>query len=285
MNSCISTPLLLWAISVLTAQQRPEALSFAVASIKPADASSRFGFTGGPGTDSPGQLRFSKYPLNGIVRRAFNKTQPWEIENLDAVPNDPYDISAKIPPGVTREQFYVMIQNLLAERFGMVAHKAMQEMAVYEFVATKDGPRVTPVEKPPAANPAATPSRLDRSGLPKDKDGWPILPADAVGMFTALVRPYGRYMFRAQPMSALWEFLRMFFDRPLVDTTGLTGLYNYDVTVKQGSSGDTQEEKSANSRLSLIAGLESSLGLKLVSAKRSVEVIVIDRINKKPTEN
>jgi uncharacterized protein (TIGR03435 family) len=77
----------------------------------------------------------------------------------------------------------------------------------------------------------------------------------------------------------------MAFDRPLVDTTGLTGLYNYDVTVKQGSRGDTPEEQSANTMLMLAAGLESSLGLKLVSAKRPVEVIVIDRINKKPTEN
>jgi uncharacterized protein (TIGR03435 family) len=144
------------------AQQRPEVLSFEVASIKPSDASSRLRFTGGPGTDSPGQLRFSNYPLRGIVRRAFNKTELWEIENLDAVPNDWYDISAKIPPGVTQEQFYLMIQNLLAERFGMVAHKEMREMAVYEFVATKDGPRVTPVEKPPAADSALPPNRLTR---------------------------------------------------------------------------------------------------------------------------
>jgi uncharacterized protein (TIGR03435 family) len=286
MNLRIFTPLLLWAIAGSRAQQRPELPSFEVASIKPADASSRFGFTGGPGTDSPGQLRFSNYPLNGIVRRAFDKTQPWEIENLDAVPNDRYEISAKIPPGVTREQFYLMIQNLLAERFGMVAHKAMREMAVYEFVATKDGPRVTPVEKPPASDSGAPPpNRLNIGALPKDKDGWPILPADAVGMFTASVRPYGRYMFRAQPMSVMWEFLRMAFDRPLVDRTGLTGLYNFDLTVKQGSSGDTPAERSANQMLMLAAGLESSLGLTKVSAKRPVEVIVIERINKKPTEN
>lgn len=266
------------------AQQRPEFPSFEVASIKPADASTRFGFTGGPGTDSPGQLRFSNYPLISIVKTAFDRTQ-WEIENLDTVSRDRYDISAKIPPGVTREQFYVMIQNLLAERFGMVAHKEMREIAVYEFVATKDGPRVTPVEKAPAADAALPPNRLNISTLPKDKDGWPILPAEAVGMFTASVRPYGRYMFRAQPMSALWEFLRTAFDRPLVDQTGLTGLYNYDLTVKQGSRGDTPAERSADLILMMAAGLEGSLGLKQVSAKRPVEVIVIDRINKKPTEN
>ena len=294
-----SSLLLLGAISTSVAQPPAQAPSFEVASIKPADTSARgLRFSGGPGTDSPGQLVIRNYPLDRIIARAFDKTHPWEIVIPDSVPTDRYDIVAKAPPGVTREQFSVMIQNLLAERFGLVAHREIREIPVYELVVAKNGPRLTVVNKPPVADQSGQSPRprLDVNSLPKDKDGWPILPPDAVGTFAASVPPYRRTMYRAQPFSALLEYLRFVLDRSVVDKTALSGIYNYDLNVlslelpaantDMSPAERTQALRDADSQVipNLLAGVER-LGLKVISVKGPVEVVVIDKVNKKPTEN
>lgn len=282
------------AIATLIAQQPSQPPSFEVVSIKPAEASARGArFSGGPGTDSPGQLVIRNYPLDRIIARAFDKNRPWEMVHAGSVPTDRYDILAKALPEVTREQFSAMIQNLLAERFGLVVHRETREIAVYELVVAKGGHRFTPVEKPADQTPRP---RLNVNSLPKDKDGWPVLPPDAVGSFAASVPPYTRWMYRAQPFSSLLEYLGFILDRPVVDKTGLGGIYNYDLDVLRleppaNNAGlSPQERLQAMRELdgqvvpNLLAAVER-LGLKVVSAKGPVEVVVIDKVNQKPTEN
>jgi len=50
-----------------------------------------------------------------------------------------FDISAKIPEGATREQFKLMLQNLLEDRFKLAIHREKKEMAIYELVVASGG--------------------------------------------------------------------------------------------------------------------------------------------------
>ena len=81
-------------------------------------------------------------------------------------------------------------------------------------------------------------------------------------------------------------------DRPVVDDTGLTGAYDFRLTFMPagginlpepppGSAPGVASEPAPN----LQAALSSQLGLKLESTKGPVEMFVIDRANKTPTEN
>ncbi|MGO9255964.1 MAG: TIGR03435 family protein [Bryobacteraceae bacterium] len=67
-----------------------------------------------------------------------------------------FDITAKIPPGTTKEQFRLMQQNLLAERFKLTVHHEKKESQVYELTVGKNGPKLkesagpeTPLTRPP----------------------------------------------------------------------------------------------------------------------------------------
>ena len=53
-----------------------------------------------------------------------------------------FDITAKIPAGTTREQFALMRQNLLDERFKLVFHREKKEVPGYELVVAKSGPKL-----------------------------------------------------------------------------------------------------------------------------------------------
>jgi uncharacterized protein (TIGR03435 family) len=288
---------------------------FETASVKPSDPSVRGRFTGGPGTDSPGQLTIVNYPLAGIIRRAFNKQHPWEYVMPFPVPAGNYDIIAKIPAGATSEQLNLMLQNLLAERFGLVVHKEVREIPTYELAAAKDGPKLAPLARLPAQpqNAPASGVSVWLNSLPKDKDGWPILPPETVGTFATTHAPDTREMYRGQPISQLVERLERMLPRPVLDKTGLTGIYSFDLTYPSisaamaspalaapaglqdaagGSATATQAEIRARNDAAfddftagVLAAMERQLGLKLISAKGPVEILIIGHVNRKPTEN
>lgn len=72
-------------------------------------------------------------------------------------------------------------------------------------------------------------------------------------------------------MAGLTDKLSRLADRPVIDKTNLTGSYAFQL--------DWDPD------LSLYTAIEEQLGLKLEAQKEPMEVIVIDRIAKLPTEN
>jgi uncharacterized protein (TIGR03435 family) len=186
-----------------------------------------------------------------------------------------------------------MLQSLLVERFGLVTHREFREMDLYELVVAEGGPRLTEVPNPAGGGER---TKIVVKDLPKDKDGWPILPAEAVGSFSASIPGYSRSMYRAAPIAVLVRMLPATLSKPVVDKTGLTGFYNYDLTLpvsERPASWSPPETPEA-----ILAARESSgeflrsyfnavekLGLKLISKKGPIEVIVVDKVNSSPTEN
>jgi len=61
-------------------------------------------------------VQISSYPLLLLLRRAF-RVQPPQVNVLDFVLDEFFDIRAKLSAGATREQVPEMLQNTLAERF------------------------------------------------------------------------------------------------------------------------------------------------------------------------
>ncbi len=283
--------------AITSAQTPVRPSSFEVASIKPSAPTDRPRprFSGGPGTDSPGQLACTDYLLELLIRRAFKANLQWEIVLPASLPATRYDILAKIPAGGTQEQVDLMLQNLLVDRFGLVFHKEAREMPVYELVLGKDGPKLTRA-KVPTGNPGAPPSvtQVSLGALPKDKDGWPVLPPDAVGIFGTTVPPTTRVMYRAQPLSAMVDRIKGTLQRPVIDKTGLTGVYDFDIVTTRPElpTRTASAEDARQSRENMTYQMESGLliaverlGLKAVSNKAPVEVVVVDRVNGMPTEN
>jgi uncharacterized protein (TIGR03435 family) len=80
-------------------------------------------------------------------------------------------------------------------------------------------------------------------------------------------------------MTTLVWLLRLQTGRPVVDKTGLTGNYDFEL---QWSAGDPPPADSAAP--SIFTAVQEQLGLKLESTKGPVDVLVIDRAER-PTDD
>jgi Protein of unknown function (DUF3738) len=72
--------------------------------------------TGGPGLSDRGIFHCT-CTVGALVMKAF-ELQRCQIPGYASLPTDTFEVSAKVPEGTTQEQFLVMIQSLLKDRFG-----------------------------------------------------------------------------------------------------------------------------------------------------------------------
>jgi uncharacterized protein (TIGR03435 family) len=268
--------------------QAADTPSFEVASIRPA-APNAINCSGGPGTTDPVLWRCSSVPLGLLIANAYG-FQAYQFR-----PNDPccvarFDITAKVAAGTTREQFQRMIQNLLDERFKLKLHHDQKEMAIYELTVAEKGPRMK--ESMPDA-----PSELDDPWAGPEysmgKDGYPVFPAGRGG----LAGPNGHYRWTGFNLSMpeIVKTLSFHLGRPVIDATGLRG--KYDIDMRWGidlawlleTSGHRDEigdlPDVGPPGPPLIRAVQDQLGLKLSSKKGLGDIVVIDHLEKVPTEN
>ena len=122
------------------AQSSPE---FEVASVKPAGSARLQGvLTGGPGTSDPTRISSGSIDLRRLLMKAYG-VETNQISAPGWFDSEKYAIAAKIPPGTTQEQFQIMLQNLLTERFKITLHHEARELPVYELSVAKGGPKLT----------------------------------------------------------------------------------------------------------------------------------------------
>ncbi len=167
-----------------------------------------------------------------------------------------YDIDARTPGDGPAKPDDVrrMLQALLAERFHLQAHRENKDMPVYSLTTGK---------RSPALKPNASGDRCSfHVQVAKDRRNY-VESFVNCGL-DALVDQLGNLV----------------DDRPVVDRTGLTGTYDYNLTATPSFiSGDRPEPGD----IDVFAALQG-LGLKLERQKAAIEILTIDRVSK-PTEN
>lgn len=134
--------------SVLLAQDAK--LQFEVASVRasgPLPPSTRGVGRGGLVTSNPERLTYERALFRQLLMDAYG-VQRDQIKGPDWATADAvdggalFDISAKVPPGATKEQVATMLQNLLKERFQLALHHVTVEVSGYALVAAKGGPKL-----------------------------------------------------------------------------------------------------------------------------------------------
>jgi uncharacterized protein (TIGR03435 family) len=303
-------------------QGAAESPTFEVASVKPSEPQPsgmmRVRMSGGPGTPDPGQLTYTNVPLKNVLATAY-AVNNYQISGPNWLDSERFDIVAKISQGATKEQFQQMLQNLLAERFKLKLHHEAKELPMYALVVGKGGPKLKESVEEDAATPqgAAPPPPPGRDEaapvrLKLDADGMPQLPSGMGknGMIMIMImNEHGgmrtRMVGKGQPISALLEQLRNQLGRPVVDATNLKG--KYDITLDYapdglngpammmpppppqhdgavGGGGPMAGAPDAGGP-TIFTALQEQLGLKLEQKKGPVDLLVIDRLEKVPTEN
>jgi uncharacterized protein (TIGR03435 family) len=191
------------------------------------------------------------------------------------VGGDRFDIAATLPEGSAVNQVPAMLRAMLADRFKLVAHTEMREGPMYALVMARTDGRFGPqlrrasVDCEAAAAAGQTP--------PSSKAGERGLCASEIG---------GEIVGRGQRLPALARMLSLFAGRPVVDRTGLTGGFDFDLrfpeldTPPQGRGGGPASDAGGG----MFEAVQEQLGLKLESVRGPLEVVVIDSIDR-PTEN
>jgi uncharacterized protein (TIGR03435 family) len=223
----------------------------------------------------------------------------WRVIGPDWLDSDRYDIAAKVPPGATKEQMNLMLQRLLAERFGLVAHRETRSVPAYRLTAAKGGPKMKPAEKGSANTPRSAPPNGDPVA---DTDFCTVLPPGVPRTASWDVGRNRCWTGRMQSLSAIAWKSEINLMRPVIDDTGLTGLYDFRLRFLapelaegniDGTIGDVYEKSlppelaaaAAYPAPTLVVASEAQLGLELQSTKAPIEVLVVDKANRRPTEN
>jgi uncharacterized protein (TIGR03435 family) len=250
--------------------------------------------SGGPGTADPGQLTYSRVPLDQILADAFDLS--WDrIAGPRWMITERYDIVAKIRQGSTPDEALLMLQNLLMERLRLSFHAQTRVLPGYELVVATAGSKLqeSAMRVPTPWRPAQT------TGLyPKDTDGFPILPP-GVRQGVAPAPGHVRAKFRDTALSEFAQYLgsrlgTQFVPGPvpgikritpaaILDKTGLTE--RYDFTFDHVGFPAPASKNPASMLSAMQSALDKQLGLKLVEAKVPVDILVIDHIERTPAEN
>jgi len=303
--------------------QRPDSSpSFEAESIKPAAPMQQgrmmIGMSGGPGTPDSTHMNFTNVSLADLIQDAYD-VKSYQVTGPNWLESARFDISAKLPAGVTEQQSRLMLQNLLAERFKLVLHHASKEASIYGLVVAKNGPKLkesvadAAVPETDSAGPPDAPLRSGKMTL--DKDGMPKVPPGAGrGGGIMMMAPGGKMRMVANgvTIASFTETLSMQLDRPVIDMTGLTAKYDIqldfapDPAIMQarmaamgvgpppgmgpegrgpGSGGPGGGQQDAGESATVFTALQEQLGLRLDARKGPVDLLMIDSALKTPTEN
>jgi len=249
----------------------------------------------------PGRIDYGNVSLKDIIRQAYD-VHDYQISGPDWMNSIRFDIVAKVPDGAPEDQVPLMWQTLLAERFKLQIHRETKELPMYALVVGKNGPKMKESEIDANGTADGGQGSGGPSPLPPvkmGKDGMPQLPGGGRGPMI-LMNGRGHVTAKMMNMSGLVDILARSVDRPVVDQTELKGSYDFNLDYTPDEStrmpmpggmppppgaGEMHGADSPDNGLSLFAALQAQLGLKLEAKKGPVELIVIDRVEKAPTEN
>jgi uncharacterized protein (TIGR03435 family) len=207
-----------------------------------------------------------------------------------------FDIAAKIPQGSPRDQVAPMLRALLADRFHMEMHRDKKDFSVYALVVAKGGLKMK--ELGPEAFAAMAEDTKDSVNVSASggRGGVSVkLPGGASFSFAD-----NHIEFTRATMPAFVDTLARFMDRPIVDMTDLRGAYDFAFNISPEDFRAMQIQAAITAGVSLPPEARRlaenapndslhtalvALGLKLEARKAPVEVLVIDKMDKTPTEN
>ena len=242
----------------------PNGQRFEVASVRQEDPKSNVNYNNPafrvvPTVFPSNRLTMRHTNLRSLISECYGVKSQYIVGGPDWLDQQRYDIDAKVEGKalLTREQMRPMLRNLLEERFHLKTHPGQKIVPGYALTIAKGGPRLPP------------------------NRGAPFLGME------------GGYTMKWQnvSMERFAQALEKAAGGPVIDRTGIKGTYDFDL--KFGPHGPASDDPVfAHIPENLYANLpdiftavQEKLGLKLVPEKISMDTLVIEHVERKPTEN
>jgi uncharacterized protein (TIGR03435 family) len=272
------------AATVTLAAQAP---AFDVSSVKRQqgnDGRGR-GITVQPG----GRFMAPSATLRELVRAAYGLQDLQVTGGPDWIERDRFEVLGTANPEATLADARAMLRALLAERFHLAAHIEQRELPVYILTVARagrlgdqlrpsggacvppTGPRNVPMPAPPPPPPPAAGRVLSLDA--------PSLPCPSM-VFNNVSS--GHWSIRNWPIAHFADRLTSTLGRQVIDRTGLSGTFDFDVTY--GTQAPAIDGAAPTDVPALATALREQLGLRLDGTRAPVDVLVIDRVAP-PEEN
>lgn len=254
------------------------------------------------------------FSIADLIRTAY-EVKAYQVSGPDFISTERFDIMAKMPEGATKEQVPAMLKALLAERFKLAVHKESKEHPVYALMPGKNGPKLeeAAADTPPPPPAADAPAPKGSMSI-ETNEGTMRINRNPDGRGATISNPKGgaakvtmgqdgmMHMEMSQmSMPDLADALSRYVDRPVVDETGLKGKYKVSLDIAMqdmmriaksagflppgmappGPAADTASDPGGSSVFAAV----QRLGVKLEPRKEPVDTIVVDHVEKAPTEN
>jgi uncharacterized protein (TIGR03435 family) len=193
-----------------------------------------------------------KNTVIAMLREAY-QVKSFQIQGPGWLDSEVYDVSANMPDGTSRKTARLMIETMLANRLGLKLHREQKEFSVLLLSTTPGAKKLEQILPTP-------PSYGYRMGM----DSMEAIPGI--------------------PMSGLAGILSTATGRTVLDETGLSGYYKVKLQWNAEPPADDVRVVQLGKDSGVISALPQ-LGLRLEPAKRTMDNLVVEKINKEPTEN
>jgi uncharacterized protein (TIGR03435 family) len=270
------------------------------------------------------EARYTYMSMKQLVANAYG-VKPYQVSGPDWINGERYDISAKIPDGASQDDAPKMLQSLLEQRFKLVAHRVDKQEQVLALVVAKSGPKMKESTDTPQAlddNAPLQPGQMNvntpdgPARMTMGQNGTMTMNMGTRGVVVYKVDPATQSIHMEAShlsMAGLVDMLNQFSQmqgpgsRQIVDKTGLKGTFQVGLdfsildllnmaraagiatpammgrgAASSALPGDAASEPSGTSSLNESVG---TLGLKLENTSDTVQDVVVDSVEKTPTEN
>jgi uncharacterized protein (TIGR03435 family) len=289
---------LLAALSVVETFAQTASLgrpAFEAASIKPSETSMIQAITSGSlvGLEiKPGRVRAGHMTLGNLILAAY-AIKNYQLQGPDwllavtkgALPAM-FDLEAKLPDGASVDQVPLMLQSLLADRFKLEIRKGSKDIDTYALVAQKSGARLQ--RRDPVTVGDSPASAVDRRAEKETTGNRTTV----VGNARITFETGGGVHLSTSTVSGIIDLLSVQLTAfPVVDKTGIAGSFDINIDLPPGEpiaprAGTPANPAEMDSRkLDLWSAPLEKLGLRIELEKNPIETIIVERVEKIPTDN
>jgi uncharacterized protein (TIGR03435 family) len=209
------------------------------------------------------------YTVEGLVAAAYDLNPKMISGGPSWMETDRYDVIAATP-GELRPSYddqMRMLRKLLNDRFNLKFHRGRKESAIYELTVAKGGPKLEPSSAPPDE-----PYNVTSTLYPAASGGidHAMLPAHnvTIGQLASVLQ-------------------RAILDRPVLNSTELTGRYDFDLEWTPDESqfgGQLPPGPPDSGKPGLFAAVQQQLGLRIEATRGLIDTLIIDRLDR-PSDN
>jgi uncharacterized protein (TIGR03435 family) len=256
------------------AQRKETKPAFEVATVKPSDPNPANPILVGMSADQA-IVRYGNITLRDAVRGAF-RVRDFQILAPDWMRNARFQIEGKLEQGASIDLIPEMLQSLLENRFKLETRRETKEMQVYGLLVGNDGPRLKPSE---IKTDSKTPLAMGTDGKPRQ-----LVYFGGTSSAVTVTAP-------GASMLTFVGVTSRFTARPLVDMTGIEGLYDFSMTFAPevaeglGIAPVPNNTGVAPEPAPTLVDAVKKYGLRIETRKMPVEMLVVTHMERTPTEN